>query len=135
MTVRLTLDLPPPPERLRAVLRDPARRPQWQSSLRRVEDVVGDGAVGTTWRDVTWPGPRPAMRVTEDGPTRWAETGEWCGVVAHLALDLAPAPGGTRLGVEADVVPPRPLAWLRRPLEAAAARAVAADLRRAGRLA
>ena len=133
MTVRLTIELPHPPERVRAYLRDPATRTQWQSSLRRVDDVAGRGEVGSTWTDVTWPGLRPAMRVTEDSPDRWAEAGEWRGATAGLALDFAAAPAGTRLGVEADVVPPPGLGWLRRPLEAAAARAIAADLRRAGR--
>ena len=40
-------------------LADPARRPEWQSSLARVEDVDGEPRVGQTWVDVTRPGLRP----------------------------------------------------------------------------
>jgi hypothetical protein len=138
MTVSVAVDLPRPPEAVRAYLRDPRRRPEWQSSLRRVDDVHGSGEVGTTWRDVTWPGLRPAMRVTEDTPTRWAETGSWRGWTADLALDLAPLgtpyPSGTRVLVTAGVRPPRWLGWLRRPMDALAARAIAADVRKAGSL-
>lgn len=133
MTVRLSLDLPQPPERVRAYLRDPATRPQWQSSLRRVADVRGEGEVGTTWRDVTWPGLQPAMRVTEDTPARWTEEGTWRGVVATLTLDFTASGSGTRLGVAAAVEPPRPFGFLRGPVEALAVRAIASDLRRAAR--
>ncbi len=49
-------------------LSDPARRPEWQGSLRRIEALQGDGAVGTTWRDVTAVGARPRMEVTEVEP-------------------------------------------------------------------
>lgn len=129
MTVRLHVDLTPPPEAVRAFLRDPVNRPRWQSSLRRVEDVVGAGQVGTTWTDVTWPGMRPAMRVVEDSPGRWVESGEWHGWRADLAMDLRPRAAGTRVDVVADVVPPVRLAWLVRPLERLAAPAIAADLR------
>lgn len=134
MTIRLHVDLSHPPAPVRAFLRDPANRPRWQSSLRAVADVTGGGEVGTTWRDVTWPGLRPALVVVEDTPGRWAETGEWRGWRADLALDLEPRGGGTRVGVVADVVPPALLRWLRRPLEALAARAIAADLRSVERL-
>lgn len=134
MTVRLHVDLARPPDVVRAFLRDPANRPRWQYSLRRVEDVIGEGEAGTTWTDVTWPGPRPALRVVEDSPTRWAETGEWRGWRAGLAMDFRPRGTGTCVGVVADVVPPARLAWLRRPLEAAAAPAIAADLGSVDRL-
>src|SRR3712207_7914381 len=45
-----------------AYLAAPRNRPRWQSSLRRVEDVVGDGGPGTTWTDVTAVGARPRDR-------------------------------------------------------------------------
>ena len=133
MTIRLSLDLPCDPDRLRVFLRDPEQRPRWQSSLRRVADVRGAGEVGSTWVDVTWAGLRPRMVVTEDTASRWAETGTWRGWEANLVLDFLAGGRGTLLGVEADVVPPRRLARLRGPIEALAARGIAGDLRRASR--
>jgi hypothetical protein len=134
VTIRATVELPHPPAAVRAYLRDPLRRPEWQSSLRAVADVRGAGEVGTTWRDVTWPGLRPRLRVTEDTPTRWAETGEWRGWTADLAMNFEPYGARTRVLVTASLGPPRPLAWTRGLLERLAARAVAADVRRAGPL-
>ena len=67
---------------------DPHRRPEWQSSLRRVEDVAGEPRVGQTWTDVTKPGLRPAMETTVlDRPRVWAETGTW----RFVRADLTPA--------------------------------------------
>lgn len=69
---------------------DPHRRPEWQSSLARVEDVDGAPRVGQTWVDVTKPGMRPAMETTElDRPHRWTERGTWRGFDAVLTLDFA----------------------------------------------
>ena len=70
---------------------DPHRRPEWQSSLRQVEDVAGEPRVGQTWTDVTKPGLRPAMRTTAlDRPRAWAETGTWRFVRADLTLTFEP---------------------------------------------
>jgi hypothetical protein len=134
VSVSVTVDLPHPPAAVRAWFRDPRRRPEWQSSLRRVADVRGDGEVGTTWRDVTWPGLQPALRVTEDTPARWAETGHWRGWTADLAMDFAPEGAGTRVLVTAGLEPPRWLRRVRRPMERLAVRAIAADVRKAGSL-
>lgn len=72
-------------------LADPHRRPEWQSSLRRVEDVTGEPRVGQTWTDVTWPGLRPAMETTVlERPRVWAETGTWRFVRADLTLRFQP---------------------------------------------
>lgn len=69
---------------------DPLNRPQWQSSLRRVQAVDGEVRVGQTWTDVTKPGLRPAMTTTElDRPTRWTESGTWRFVRADLTLTFA----------------------------------------------
>jgi hypothetical protein len=77
---------------------DPHHRPQWQSSLASVTDVVGPVGVGQTWTDVTKPGLRPAMRTTVyDRPRRWAEDGTWKAVTA--SLDLTFTPGGSRCDV------------------------------------
>jgi uncharacterized protein YndB with AHSA1/START domain len=66
---------------------EPRHRPEWQSSLRRVEDVEGEPRLGQGWTDVTKPGLRPAMETTVlERPRRWAESGTWRFVRAHLTL-------------------------------------------------
>ena len=66
---------------------DPHHRPDWQSSLRRVDEVNGEPRVGQTWTDVTKPGIRPAMRTTVlERPRLWAESGTWRFVRADLTL-------------------------------------------------
>ena len=75
-----------------AYLSDPARRPEWQWSLRRIEGLRGTGEVGTTWVDVTAVGARPVMEVVEATHGRtWAETGRWHGVTAVLRLEFEEA--------------------------------------------
>jgi uncharacterized protein YndB with AHSA1/START domain len=115
-------------------LSDPARRPEWQGSLRRIEELRGVGEVGTTWRDVTAVGARPRMEVTEADPARsWAEVGRWRGVEARLRLGFAAVPTGTVVTATVDVatsLPQRPLGWVLRRL---APYAVRGDLRRAAR--
>jgi uncharacterized protein YndB with AHSA1/START domain len=114
---------------------DPANRPQWQSSLRRVERVDGAPRVGQTWVDVTSPGLRPAMETTVlDRPRTWTERGAWRGVEATLTLHFAPDGGGCVVTAEAAVTgrgPARPLGPL---LTRLAALAVPGDLRRAAKL-
>jgi hypothetical protein len=69
-------------------LADPRNRPQWQSSLRRVE-LLSDRpvGVGTRWRDHTWAGLSPEMRVvTHDPYDTWAEEGSWRGLTASLLM-------------------------------------------------
>jgi uncharacterized protein YndB with AHSA1/START domain len=113
-------------------LADPSRRPEWQGSLRRIEALRGDGAVGTTWRDVTAVGARPRMEVTEvESPTSWAEVGRWRGIVASLRLEFSVIPQGARVTATVDVrtsLPLRPIGWVLRRL---APYAVRSDLRRA----
>jgi len=68
-------------------LADPRNRPEWQSSLRRVEDVDGEPRAGQTWTDVTKPGLRPAMRTdVHERPRLWSESGTWRWVRADLTL-------------------------------------------------
>lgn len=77
---------------------DPHRRAEWQSSLVRVEEVVGRPRVGQTWTDVTRPGLRPRMRTTElDRPVRWTETGTWRGFAASATLTFAEGATGCRV--------------------------------------
>jgi uncharacterized protein YndB with AHSA1/START domain len=114
---------------------DPHNRPQWQSSLRRVEAVDGDVAVGQSWIDVTGPGLRPVMTTTElDRPTTWTERGVWRGVEALLTLRFADAAAGCTVTAEALVTGhgvARPLGPV---LTRAAHLAVPGDLRRAARI-
>jgi hypothetical protein len=70
---------------------DPRHRPEWQSSLRRVEDVEGEPRAGQTWTDVTIPGLRAAMVTTVlERPHLWAESGSWRFVRADLTLRFEP---------------------------------------------
>jgi hypothetical protein len=114
-------------------LADPRHRPEWQSSLRRVEGVAGEPRIGQTWTDVTKPGLRPSMRTEVlERPRRWSESGTWRSVRAELTLRFEPAGqkacdvhfafrirvlGPVGLGVSALAVP-----------------AVRADLRRAAKI-
>ena len=112
---------------------DPANRAQWQSSLRRVDDVAGQPAVGQTWTDVTVPGLQPAMRTTAlDRPAHWAETGTWRFVRADLTLDLVElSPQSCRVTFRFRIHALGPLGWV---ASAVAAPAVGADLRRAAKI-
>jgi uncharacterized protein YndB with AHSA1/START domain len=141
----VSVDLPAPVDAVYAYLADPARRPEWQGSLRRVEDLVGDGSPGTTWTDVTAVGARPRMRITEVVPGRvWVEVGRWRGLGAELRLTFAPvrldppaADGGstrgTRVTATVDVTARGVLRPVAAVLRALAPGAVRGDLRRAGR--
>lgn len=114
---------------------EPRNRPEWQSSLRRVEHVHGDARVGQTWVDVTGPGLRPAMETTRlDRPSVWTERGTWRRVEATLTLGFAPAGEGCLVTAEVSVGGPG--VWrLLGPLVARAADlAVPGDLRRAARI-
>lgn len=112
---------------------DPANRAEWQSSLRRVEQVRGpDGVIGQTWIDVTTAGVRPLMELTDaERPHRWSEVGRWRGFGATLTLTFTP------VGSFCDVTPSmsvyasgllRPIGGL---LDRLAPLAVRSDLRRA----
>ncbi|WP_196780790.1 SRPBCC family protein [Nocardioides sambongensis] len=137
LTRQVVLDAAVDAGTLFAFLADPARRPSWQSSLRRVADVVpGQGGVlgaGTTWTDVTVvPGIRPRMRTTVADPgVRWAEEGRCGPVRAALTLDFLPRAGGCRVEAVFEVSG----AGVGPFLTAIAGRPIAADLRRAVELA
>lgn len=116
---------------------DPRRRPEWQSSLARVEQVDGEPRVGQTWVDVTRPGMRPRMETTElDRPSRWTERGTWRGISATLTLTFAETPTGCDVTAAMRLRARGPAAPLARLLGVVAPYAVAGDLRHAaGRLA
>ncbi|GAA4707783.1 hypothetical protein GCM10023349_27910 [Nocardioides conyzicola] len=118
-------------------LADPHHRPEWQSSLDRVEDVDGEPRVGQTWVDVTRPRLRPAMETTElDRPHRWTETGTWRGISATLTLVFTETAAGCDVEPTMVLRGRGVLAPVARVLGLAAPYAVRSDLRHAaGRLA
>lgn len=122
-------------------LADPRNRPAWQASLLsvRMPRRHARPAVGLKWRETTVVGVRPRMEITVlERPTRWAEHGRWGGVSATLALDFA-ADGpqdraGCRVTANGVVRGRGPWSVPARLGGALAGRAIAADLRRAGRI-
>ena len=113
-------------------LADPLNRPEWQSSLARVEQVTGEPQVGQTWVDVTKAGLRPAMETTElDRPHRWSERGTWRGVSATLTLTFEPEGEGCVVSSTIRARAPGLLAPLGRALGVVAPYVVHSDLRRA----
>ena len=115
---------------------DPANRPLWQSSLRRVEEVQpAVPGVGQTWIDVTSPGMRPQMETTVFEPsTTWTESGSWRGITAELTLRFALSPVGCTVIAEAVVRGRGVLRPLGPVITTAAAFAVPGDLKRAARI-
>lgn len=114
---------------------DPANRPRWQSSLRRVELVRGEVGVGQTWVDVTVPGLRPQMETIElDRPHRWAERGTWRSFAAVLTLTFEPAGAGCDVHAEMRLHGRGPAAPVAALLGLVSPVAVRRDLERAARL-
>ncbi|MFW6773582.1 SRPBCC family protein [Nocardioides sp. CPCC 205120] len=137
----VTVPVAAPVDVVHAYLADPANRPGWQSSLRRVERVEarGDhpGAEGTTWRDVTAvPGVAPLMRVeASEPPYRWVESGTWRFVRATLAMTYVERPdGGTDARAVAHVEVPGALKPVALALRLVAPAALRSDLRRAAKV-
>ncbi len=130
-----TVAFPCTPETAFDYLVDPANRAQWQSSLARVEDVVGEVGPGQRWVDVTRPGLRPAMETTTyERPRRWAEVGTWRAVRASLELDLAATATGCDVTYGFRISGPGPLRPLGLLLSLGSVLPVRADLRRAATL-
>lgn len=140
--MRVSVVLPHAVEDVFALLSEPARRPEWQGSLRAVELLTdGPTGVGTRLYDVTAvPGVRPLMEITEHEPNRsWAEVGAWGGVRGRLRMQFegrtdARGSPETMVSVTATVEAGswrRPLAWV---LALLGPPAIRSDLRRAGRV-
>lgn len=115
---------------------DPRRRPEWQSSLRSVTVPADEEPhLGQAWRETTAVGVRPHMETTELVPFRvWTERGRWRGVTATLTLHFTDVVGGCRVRADGEVTGTG--AWAL-PAGAAgllASTAIAADLRKAGRI-
>ena len=102
MRARATLTYDVPPDVACAYLSDPVHRPEWQSSLRRVElRDVGEPHVGQRWEDHTAVGLVASMTTTALEPgVRWSESGTWRNVTADLTLTFEPYGSGCRVGVE-----------------------------------
>jgi hypothetical protein len=118
-------------------LSDPRNRPQWQSSLRRVELLDDEVALGQRWVDVTAPGLRPLMQTVElERPSLWSESGSWRGrVTAVLSLTFVPKGEGCSVHAEFSLQLPRFPERLVGPLlRRLAPYAVQSDLRRAARI-
>ena len=108
---------------------DPRRRPEWQSSLRRVSHVDGEPRVGQTWVDETKAGIKPRLRTTElVRPARWSESGTWRFVRADLTLELAETPSGCAVDYRFRIHTLGPLGAV---VSRISAPVVRADLRRA----
>lgn len=136
MPFTVAVEVAAPPEQAYAYLADPRNRPAWQSSLRRIENLVGTGDAGSTWVDVTSAGVRPRMEVTlSEPPRQWVERGTWRSIRAWLALGFEPLDGGrTRVTAEVELETPGLLAPVGIVLRRLAPPAVRADLERAARL-
>ena len=130
----VTLDLPQPPEVLFRYLADPRNRPEWQSTLRTVEDVdEGEPHEGMQWRDVTKVGIKPHLRITELVPFRTlSEVGTWHGVEGLLTLRFLRTGDGTRVTAEGSVVGHGALAVAAALAGRWAPTTIKADLERAG---
>ncbi len=137
MGFSVTVDVEAPVDRVFDYLCEPANRPAWQASLRRVEVLTsGPAGIGTRWYDVTWPGVRPLMEITAwEQNVRWVEHGVWRGLEVTLDLVFVPLDEHrTRVRATTDVLAPgwrRPLGWVLDRLGPLGARD---DLRRAARL-
>lgn len=128
--------VPHPPRRVFDYLADPRNRPEWQPSLMSVTlRDRGEPGLGTTWRETTVVGVRPRMEITAfEPPTLWAERGRWHGVSATLALRFVPDGSGCRILADGEVLGSGPWALPARLAGRLAGKAIAADLRRAGRV-
>ena len=130
------MDLPVPAEAAFRYLCDPRNRPEWQSSLRSVEVPADEEPhLGQTWSETTAVGVRPHMETTELTPFRvWAERGHWRGVTATLALHFTDVVGGCRVHAEGELSGRGAWALAAKAAGILAPAAIAADLRKAGRI-
>jgi uncharacterized protein YndB with AHSA1/START domain len=111
---------------------DPRNRPEWQSSLARVEQVTGEPRAGQTWLDVTKVRVHPQMQTTAyERPLVWSESGVWHGVSADLTLRLDATVRGCLVRFRFRIRELGPVGVLASVL---AVPTVRADLRRAARI-
>ena len=115
---------------------DPRNRPQWQSSLRRVELLdAPDPHAGQRWTDITAVGARPAMETVRlDRPAVWAERGRWRGIDATLTLLFTSRGSSCLVSAHVEVTGRGIAKPLGPVLTRAASLAVPRDLLRAARI-
>jgi len=119
-----------------AFLADPRNRPEWQSSLTRVE-MLDEGAprVGMRWRDHTAARLVADMEITVLEPGEvWAEAGQWRALSAMLVLSFEPTATGCAVDVTFRVRGRgllAPVGWL---ATGAGLLPVRGDIRRAARV-
>ncbi len=133
---RSTVELAVPIEVAYAYLSDPRTRPEWQSSLRSVT-VPADELphVGQRWQETTSVGVRPRMEIVEMDPERvWTEKGTWQGVAATLRLQFARTARGCRVEASGEVTGVGVWSVPAAVAGRLAGVAIAADLRKAGRI-
>ncbi|ROR92652.1 SRPBCC family protein [Nocardioides aurantiacus] len=132
-TTTLTYDVPA--DVALAYLSDPVNRPEWQSSLRRVELLdPGPPHTGQRWRDHTAVGVVADMATTALDDASWAESGTWRGITADLTLRLEPHGAGCRVHAQFTVRGRGPWAPVGAAAGAVGLPAVRADLATAGRI-
>ena len=91
--------------------------------------------LGQAWSELTAVGVRPHLVVTEFVPFRtWAERGTWRGVEATLRLRFTARGIGCRVQADGEVTGSGLYAVAAVSSGLVAGRAIAADLRKAGRL-
>ena len=115
---------------------DPRNRPEWQSSLRSVTVPADEEPhLGQAWRETTTVGVRPHMETTELVPFRvWTERGHWRGVTATLSLHFTDVVGGCRVRADGEITGSGIWALPAGAAGLLASTAIAADLRKAGRI-
>ncbi len=119
-----------------AYLADPRNRPEWQSSLKRVEMLdEGEPRVGMRWRDHTAARIVPDMEITVLEPGEvWTEIGTWRAISALLRLTFDPTASGCTVKVAFRVSGRgllAPVGWL---ATAAGVLPVLSDVRHAARI-
>jgi hypothetical protein len=129
------VELTHPAERAFAYLVDPRLRPEWQSSLLSTDTPPDEEPhLGQAWTELTMVGVRPSLVVVEFAPFRsWAERGTWRGVEATLRLRFTETARGCRVHAEGEVSGSGAWSVAARSSGLLAGRAIAADLRKAGR--
>ncbi len=91
--------------------------------------------LGQSWRETTSVGVRPHMETTELTPFRvWTERGEWRGVTATLSLHFTDVVGGCRVRADGEIRGRGGWVLAAGAAGLLASQAIAADLRKAGRI-
>ena len=91
--------------------------------------------LGQAWSETTSVGVRPQMETTELTPYRvWTERGTWRGVTATLSLHFTDVVGGCRVRADGEVTGRGIWAVPAGAAGLLASAAIAADLRKAGRI-